>query len=638
MTKQTTLDAAIAAGKAGHKVFPVIENGKIPAVGGWQHKATTDEAKIRAMWTDKDPVLGDRIKNYNIGVSTEGLLVLDVDNKNGKRGSDTLAELDLFHGVPKTFTVKTPTGGLHLYFAPESSVANSAGRLGLGLDVRGDGGYVVGPGSTIDGVPYEGDLYPMQPAPRWLEERAGRPSPRASSAKVVELLDTTGAVARATKFLEDAEPATEGQGGDAYTFKVAASVKDLGVSELTALELMAEVWNPRCSPPWDFEHLATKVANAYAYGKRPVGEKAPEADFEAAQTDDFPIQRTERPKLYVREFGDIKPRLADTYLVQKLLGEESMSVVYGESNTGKTFFAMAAAFSIASGGTFATRKVAKGAVIYVAAEAGVSAENRIAALRQHHKVDQAPFGLVPCPVDLLRPTGDVQALIDLVRDYEAKHGKVKLIVIDTLSRAIAGGNENSPDDMGALVKHLDAVRAATKAHVMIVHHSGKDAAKGARGHSLLRAATDTEIEIANGVARATKQRDMEMGEPIGFDLAVVQLGRSSEGEEVTSCVCVPIDEAGMDFGVDPDERRLILDALDAAVKANGGKPVALDRWTDVCINYISAATSVDGEGVKKGPFSGVTLENRRQTIKRMRDKMLREGTLRKNKREQWSRA
>ena len=74
---------------------------------------------------------------------------------------------------------------------------------------------------------------------------------------------------------------------------------------------------------------------------------------------------------------------------------------------------------------------------------------------------------------------------------------------------MAGGDENSSVDMGAMVKHLDAIRAATKAHLMVVHHSGKNKAKGARGHSLLRAATDTEIEVDGGRIAVTKQRDIE---------------------------------------------------------------------------------------------------------------------------------
>ena len=72
--------------------------------------------------------------------------------------------------------------------------------------------------------------------------------------------------------------------------------------------------------------------------------------------------------------------------------------------------------------------------------------------------------------------------------------------------------------MGNLVKHLDKIRHTLKTHLCIIHHSGKDLAKGARGHSLLRAAADTELEVANHVIRAKKQRDMEEGIPIAFEL------------------------------------------------------------------------------------------------------------------------
>ena len=97
------------------------------------------------------------------------------------------------------------------------------------------------------------------------------------------------------------------------------------------------------------------------------------------------------------------------------------------------------------------------------------------------------MAIVPCPIDLLRPNGDTEELIDLIEEVSRNKGNVKLVIIDTLSRALSGGNENSPDDMGNLVKHLDKIRHTLKTHLCIIHHSGKDRAKGARGHSLLRA-------------------------------------------------------------------------------------------------------------------------------------------------------
>lgn len=111
---------------------------------------------------------------------------------------------------------------------------------------------------------------------------------------------------------------------------------------------------------------------------------------------------------------------------------------------------------------------------------------------------------------------------------------------ETASR-VAGGDENSSTDMGAMVTHLDYLRHATKAHLLVVHHSGKDASKGARGHSLLRAATDTEIEIQIGRITVTKQRDLGLAWPsgsCGFSLDVVELGRDEDGDPITSCVVV----------------------------------------------------------------------------------------------------
>ena len=131
-----------------------------------------------------------------------------------------------------------------------------------------------------------------------------------------------------------------------------------------------------------------------------------------------------------------------------------------------------------------------------------------------------------------------------------------MIVVDTLSRAMAGGDENGPTDMTAFIANLDALRNATGAHIMIVHHSGKDTAKGARGHSSLRAATDTEVELeVDGkirTATATKQRDLEPQEPIVFQLKVHELGRDEDGDAVTTCT---IREASEEDIADANQKR-----------------------------------------------------------------------------------
>ena len=94
--------------------------------------------------------------------------------------------------------------------------------------------------------------------------------------------------------------------------------------------------------------------------------------------------------------------------------------------------------------------------------------------------------------------------------------------------------------MTALIANIDKVRHATGAHTLIVHHSGKNAAQGARGHSSLRAATDTEIEIAKtgenfAVAKIKKQRDLEQADDMGFRLEKMLVGTNKRGKELTSC-------------------------------------------------------------------------------------------------------
>jgi hypothetical protein len=117
---------------------------------------------------------------------------------------------------------------------------------------------------------------------------------------------------------------------------------------------------------------------------------------------------------------------------------------------------------------------------------------------------------------------------------------------DTLARLSAGANENAGADMGLVVRRFDRIRTECKAHFLLIHHSGKAAAAGARGWSGVRAAVDTEIEISDSPSgrclEITKQRDLSTkGERIGFKLDVVTLGHTKWGEPATSCVVVPAD-------------------------------------------------------------------------------------------------
>ena len=239
---------------------------------------------------------------------------------------------------------------------------------------------------------------------------------------------------------------------------------------------------------------------------------------------------------------DAQAQLSRNYLVKKWLGEGQMSVLYGPSNTGKSFFALDMSWHVAASQPWNGCKVQGGSVLYLATEGGNAFHNRIVALRQKYPEHKdVKLAVRPSPVNLLDPNADLEKLAKLVREVSRKHGPVRMIVVDTLSRSMAGGNENAPDDMTRFIGNVDALRQVTLAHIMIVHHSGKDKAAGARGHSSLRSATDAEIELDHDAetgiryAIATKQRDMETGARFDFVLDVVELGQDEDGDAVTTC-------------------------------------------------------------------------------------------------------
>ena len=141
--------AALRYGRRGWAVFPLRNQEKKPQINDWPNEATTDKERIRRLW--------QRYPVANVGIVTgrrSGLLVVDVDNKKKKRGFESLARLEKELGTLITpLRVKTPHG-IHLYFRfPEVEIRNSASSIAAGIDIRGEGGYVVAPPSvTKDGV------------------------------------------------------------------------------------------------------------------------------------------------------------------------------------------------------------------------------------------------------------------------------------------------------------------------------------------------------------------------------------------------------------------------------------------------------------------------------------------------------
>lgn len=230
--------------------------------------------------------------------------------------------------------------------------------------------------------------------------------------------------------------------------------------------------------------------------------------------------------------------------VEGLLTEGGASVVYGPSNCGKSFWILDLAASVATGKDFRNElDVDQGAVVYVALEGSHGATNRIQAMKQAGRLQtDSPLFLCFAPVALLERGHAERLAASVTQAAEESALPCRLVILDTLARAMAGGDENSGQDMTRAVQAIDAIRAATGAHVCVVHHCGKDEARGARGHSSLRAAVDTEIEVSRpegetiSTVRVTKQRDMPAGDPLPFSLDVIELGTDRRGKPITSCI------------------------------------------------------------------------------------------------------
>jgi phage/plasmid primase-like uncharacterized protein len=240
---------------------------------------------------------------------------------------------------------------------------------------------------------------------------------------------------------------------------------------------------------------------------------------------------------------------APNELVEGLMTIGSSVVVYGDSNSGKTFWALSVATAIATGTLCYGKKTDPGLVIYLACEAPASIRSRMQAIKKFHGCNLENLAMVPVPMNFYNGDQDAYDVIELVKAVEQMRGQpVRLIIGDTLARMSAGANENSGEDMGPVMARFDQVATATKAALMIIHHNGKDAAKGARGWSGIRAHIDTEIEVIekDGIrmANVTKQRELPgKGETIYFKLAVIEMGLSKFGNQATTCVAIPDDEA-----------------------------------------------------------------------------------------------
>lgn len=243
------------------------------------------------------------------------------------------------------------------------------------------------------------------------------------------------------------------------------------------------------------------------------------------------------------------------YVIKNFLPAQSLCSIYGPSGSYKSFLAVSWACHIAAGMEWSGRKVSAGAVMYIVGEGGVGVPRRIRAWEQVNQRKADNLWLVNRPVFPVRRE-EVDEVIRASKHIESECGMpVQLIVIDTLARCFGGDDENNARDMGAFIEGCDNIKRVTGASVLVVHHSGKDEAKGARGSSSFRAALDAEFSVKREgegkalILNCTKMKDAEEPHKKAYDLRSVDLFTDDDGEDI--CSLVVRDVARTAIEIDP---------------------------------------------------------------------------------------
>lgn len=372
------LKSALSYAREHYKVFPIQYHSKSKQVlASWLNEASTDENLI-FQWFENT--------RFNIGVRTgNGLVVIDVDNKNNKNGLDAIK--NLMKEFPKTKIVKTPNNGIHIYYRVDREIHNKV-DLYPGIDIRGEHGYVLGAGSGLDNGKYELlTSYPIAQADenvyRFIEKQEQKEEKR--NPQILEIY--------------------QGQRNDTL-FRLGCSLQRSGLSD-EAIESCLKLENKnRCIPPLEDKEVETIIKSVFKYEKDSSFYSKYEGSYTSAS-------------LLNSEEADEPDIVEDMITV-------GFTLLGAPQKTGKTFFCLQLADAIASGSGFLERKVQKGASLYLAFE------DKRAKLKRRLQT----MGVEPKEnfiIDVLKPNENYD-LEGRILEVKERHPDLKLVIIDTFQK------------------------------------------------------------------------------------------------------------------------------------------------------------------------------------------------------------
>lgn len=434
----------------GFAIHPLISKRKEPSTRNGCKDASKDPDVITA-WLNRWP-------DANIGIATgkaSGFWVLDID---GEAGKASLHELEQKYGdLPATKEVITGTGGRHLYFLMPHNIeiSNSVRRLGPGLDVRGDGGYVVAPpsvhpnGNTYEWAPNSGES--IQAAPEWLLNllKAPADSPKhAASSDWRELI----------------KGVPEGQRNDALA-RISGALLSSNLSPDIAKEICFALNDARFEPPMDYEEVE-RTFNSIA--QREASKKEPEdVEIEMVCLDDVKMEKT-------------------NWLWPNRIARGKFTVIAGDPGLGKSQITANLAATVTAGQKWPDtgESCTKGNVIILSAEDDVADTIKPRLIAAGADVKHCHILKAVCPTDskgkkIVR-SFDLKQDTDKLEKAIVEVGNVSLIIIDPISAYMGKTDSNNNSEVRRLLAPLADLAARADVAIIVVTHLNKS-----QGESML---------------------------------------------------------------------------------------------------------------------------------------------------------
>jgi KaiC/GvpD/RAD55 family RecA-like ATPase len=275
------------------------------------------------------------------------------------------------------------------------------------------------------------------------------------------------------------------------------------------------------------------------------------------------------------------------WLIEDILPNNSVGMLYGPSGSGKSHVALSMAVSVANGSDWFGHETKQGTVMVLAGEGLSGLSRRLKAIEKQTsaKIDQSRFFVSQKAIGLDTEDGFKQAL----KAIDSLSNPPSLVIIDTLSRHLLESTENSNDDMARFINKLEAIRERYKCAVLLVHHTGKATDQGARGASSLRANIDFSYVLSSEKDKhcklacdKMKDADDSLADKM-FEIVAVELEKNQKGKTITGACIIKSDKTFLTGSKKPkveDEVLKVFNANKATWQENYLKTIVSDSASD----------------------------------------------------------